>query len=507
MGSKRFTFLAAAFGVAVSFLLGRLMYISVFKNNEYSEAVSVQQTNVLTLGKMRGDIYDRNGIRLTGLEKTYYGINSDGEITSAADGVVSFQTVRRYGNESVASHIIGYTNSDGEGVCGVEKLCNDSLRSDGNVEVAYKGDIAGCPFDDTDVSLYSSGEKSAKNVWLTLDSRIQSAVEDVMDKSIPRGAVVILDTDTFEITAMASRPDYNRNNPEHYFEMPDAPLMNRAICQYNAGSIFKIAVTAASLDNNMEYADRLFYCHGHSESDGKNIFRCHKPDGHGLLDYKTAFAQSCNCAFYETGLCTGGWKICHMAEKLGMGAKHLGMENEEASGYIPFSKTFTDLQLKNISIGQGEVMITPLQCAVMTSVIANGGKRCDVGIVKALETEEGITDFQNGVRNCVKVMEEETANEIGKMMRECVLSGTGMGASDCKFSVAGKTGSAETGWEKEDGTLLQHGWFCGFFPYENPKYAMAILCEDGKSGAKSCVEPFVEICNKIYEIYFKNSRN
>ncbi len=500
MNMKRFLVLAGAFVIISSFLSARLMYISVFKNDEYTDAVDFQQTNVVSVGKVRGDIYDRNGIALTGTEEASYGITRDGEVTSGDEGVIRFSFVPRYGEGSIASHIIGYTNSDGNGVCGIEKLCNEYLKSDDEIAVSFKGDAIGRPFEDTSIQTDSDSERKTGRVWLTLDSKVQKIVEDVMDKSIAKGAAVILDTKTFEVIAMASRPDFDRGNPYSFFGRPDAPLLNRCLCEYNAGSVFKIAVGGAYLDNNIENTDKMFFCEGFLKDENQQVFRCHKEGGHGELDFKSAFAASCNCVFYEAGISTGGEKICQMAEKLGFARKHLALAAEEAAGILPHAQSYTNSQLMNISIGQGDVMITPLQCAVMTATVANGGIRKNVRLINGIGTVDGKINFVPCDSDETKAMEESTAIEIGKMMRECVLSGTGSGASVCSVAIAGKTGTAETGWLNEEGKLLQHGWFCGFFPYESPRYAMAILCEDGKSGAGSCVEPFVEICDKINEI-------
>ena len=99
-----------------------------------------------------------------------------------------------------------------------------------------------------------------------------------------------------------------------------------------------------------------------------------------------------------------------------------------------------------------------------------------------------------------RVINEETAYLLSDMMRTCVTSGTGVKAKDSKVQISGKTGSAESGWLK-DGKPMVHGWFCGFFPPDKPKYAMAILSEGGGSGSKSCVAPFMEMAEKINEIY------
>ena len=99
------------------------------------------------------------------------------------------------------------------------------------------------------------------------------------------------------------------------------------------------------------------------------------------------------------------------------------------------------------------------------------------------------------------MLKAESAKNVASMMRECTLYGTAKKLSSSPLEIAGKTGSAETGWKKSDGTYYEHGWFCGFFPYSDPRYAIAVFCEDGKSGAQSAVEPFLKICEGINEFY------
>jgi len=302
------------------------------------------------------------------------------------------------------------------------------------------------------------------------------------------------------VLAMASRPVYDTEKIESYFSSDEGELLNRALCAYNAGSVFKTITASAALESNINYQFREFNCDGSFEY-GDKTFSCHKQDGHGQESFSKAFADSCNCAFYETALILDGKKIKDTAKKFGLGEKVLHMGNEEASGFIPKEKKYAPLDMINLCIGQGEILITPIQSASVAATVANKGVRKEVSIAKQIIDEKGevMTTFKN--EKSIRAIKESTAQVLGNMMRECVLSGTAKKISSSPLEIAGKTGSAETGWLRDDGTPMVHGWFCGFFPYSSPKYAIAVFSEDGKSGAESCVEPFLELSEKIVEIY------
>ena len=145
-----------------------------------------------------------------------------------------------------------------------------------------------------------------------------------MDKWVSKGAVIVLDTQSFEVLAMASRPIYDGENIESYLESDEGELLNRALCAYNAGSVFKIVTAAAALEGNLGYENREIFCDGSFEY-GEKTFLCHKEDGHGKESFSKSFADSCNCAFYETSLLLGGKKITDTAKKFGLGEKILHM--------------------------------------------------------------------------------------------------------------------------------------------------------------------------------------
>lgn len=482
----------------IFFLLSlRLMHIALRNGAAYETMAQNQQKKEITVKKLRYDITDRNGISFTdaGIQKMY--LQDKGEITSenSEKTVFSFESSTRA--PLIAGHVIGYTSADGTGLCGIEKQYDSYLKDRGNVSLGFMANAGGAPVDNFE--LKTDEGKAKSGIRLTLDYHIQKIAENVMDKYIKKGAAVILDVDSFNVLAMVSRPSFDSDDISKYSSSSDGELLNRALLGYNAGSVFKIITSAAALEKNPHIKDRYFHCRGSFKLKNNHIFLCNRNTGHGVLSFDDAFSFSCNCAFYITGLETEGTNLINTAADFGIGSRLLNSDIGESRGNLPVRDAYSDAETLNLSIGQGEILITPVQCAVMAATIASGGIRKDVNLVSDFILSDG--SLQNAKNTgSTRVTKQSTALIISRMMRECVLHGTAEAASGCSVSIAGKTGSAETGWIK-DGNPLVHGWFCGFFPYENPKYAMAILSEGGNSGAGSCVVPFAEICEEIGKIY------
>ncbi len=468
-------------------LICRIFILSTLNFNETRKIVKGQQAKETAAKNVRGQICDRNSIPFTDRSLKMMYLKENGKIGyEDKNSKYSFSLPAR--SPSIAAHVTGYTAKDGTGLSGIEKEYNDVLKDKGKTYISYLADAGGNPLDS--FSVKETPLKSYTEVRLTLDYHIQKIAEEVMDKYIKKGAAVIIDTQSFEILAMVSRPGFDGNNILKYKDSKNSELLNRAISPYNAGSVFKIVTAASVLEKNPVCTQGYFDCRGSFYLDENTIFNCNKADGHGMISFKDAFAKSCNCAYYVLGTEAGGLDLINTAKGFGMGESLLGGILEESAGNMPQKEEYSPGDNLNLAIGQGEILITPLQCAAMTATVANGGIRKDVSLVKENDIE----------LNEKQVIKKETADILKTLMRECVLSGTGSKAASSPAMIGGKTGSAQSGWV-ENGKALVHGWFCGFFPFDAPRYAMAVLSEGGLSGADSCVMPFMEIAEKINEIY------
>lgn len=255
MNSKRArVFVAVILGV-FAILAARIMYIWVENGKTYETMAISQQKRQVTVKSLRGDIEDRNGKKLTDSVKEKKYLTKSGEImTRNNEAEYEFEIERR--TPDTANHIIGYTNGDGQGVCGVEKTYDSLLKNKGNVILSYMADAMGTPVDSFVVN--SNRKSDSARVCLTIDADVQKIAEDVMDKYIKKGAAVILDCRTFDVLAMVSRPDYNMAQIEYYKNSPDGELLNRALMGYNAGSVFKIITASAALEKKQFLCSQIF---------------------------------------------------------------------------------------------------------------------------------------------------------------------------------------------------------------------------------------------------------
>ncbi len=356
---------------------------------------------------------------------------------------------------------------------------------------------------------------------LTIDKQLQEfAVRRMGEES---AAAVVMDIHSGDILSMVSVPSFDPNNFasgissadwKELVENPKRPLGNKAIAgQYPPGSTFKMIVALAALESGVITARHQVFCGGHTQL-GKHRFHCWKRGGHGKLDMEDAISQSCDIYFYDIARKVGVDKIADMAHRFGLGEK-LGIDIlGERAGLIPTRAWKQAVQgvswqlgeTYNTGIGQGYVLTTPLQLAVMTARLANGGKKVNPRLIRSVtgETLEGAV---------LPRAEEEAANRdigISQSALRTVLSGMNKvmngprgTARAAKIEVegwemAGKTGTAqvrrisrkeriegvrksdEKPWEERD-----HALFVGYAPYNDPRYAVSVIVEHGGSGSST----------------------
>lgn len=471
---ERYKQLLLVLAVCMCVLVAAVGNISILKGAKYAHLAAEQRTLSDSGYRTRGIITDRNFIPFTH--------------NAASEN-------KRYSKDQYANHVIGYTDSGGSGISGIEKAF-DSELSGGSMYADILLDARGEVI--PNFRTVSADNENEGNIKLTLDYHIQKICENVLDNTHITGSVVVLDVDSFDVLAMVSRPDFERGEIDKYISSNGTELLNRATAPYNCGSIFKIVTAAAFLEERDDADKFLSLCRGGFGIDNL-YFGCHKENGHGLVSLEEAFAKSCNCAFYDMGVSLGGKTVCDYAKAFGMGSNAAGGILTENSGNVPKYFAGTKAESANLSIGQGELMITPLQAAKLTCAIACGGVVKSVNIADCVFAEDGKV-IKNLRRYWTKrIISAETAEKIGAMMLKTTIDGTGTNAYSDLVAIAGKTGSAETGWQTDDGYMVQ-GWFVGFFPYENPRYAMAIMTENGRQGNTSCAPVFKDIAEKIMEI-------
>lgn len=490
----------------------RLAYIQILGHEDLSAATRAQSLIALEGSNTRGMIYDRYGEPLVAAEKHYIYIIKEGNFNKSAEqllksiealpvsseneghlvysshkydkavgsklinenGAYVLQAAARYGDEQTATHLIGYVNKkDSSGAAGLELMYDDRL-SGLNRQVYAAADVKGNILPGRGLIITSEGERDSyvtEGIRTTIDKNLQEEVEKIIEDSDNDCAVVVLDSSTGGVAAMACTPDFDPNNVTKYIKKGGDELMNKVTQgEYPPGSVYKMVVAAAALEDGIN-PGKTYTCSGHIDLDGMTIgCLTGGEDGHGEINFGDAFAQSCNSFFIQLGQEIGATKVVKMAQSMGFGRNVMNGYPQEEAGHVMDEKEYAGNGIGNLCIGQGETLTTPIQVAAMTNIIANGG--IDKGIHLLMDEEQ----------DDAQILSANTADTLREMMGLTVLKGTatGLGTNEKGDPVAAvKTGTAQYGREDDE---FSHGWITGFTPADKPEYVITVLVEGGSSG-------------------------
>jgi len=413
---------------------------------------------------------------------------------------------REYKFNEVGSHIFGYLGE-------IDRDQLDRLKDygyqikdligksglDKNYDTYLRGDEGGMQLEVNNRGYFvrALGKKEAaigKDLFLTIDIRLQQFIENLLAGK--NGACVAINPDTGEILALVSKPDFDpsvfigRENDEKraaFLNDANHPMLNRAISGlYPPGSVFKPVIATAGLEKKRITAQSTFFCGGKYML-GSAVFACWNEDGHGYQDVTTGLKNSCNVFFYQLGRAVGADDIYNFALKFGYGAP-AGIDlPEESAGLVP-NKMWKRLIRKeawfegdtlNFSIGQGYLLVTPLQVLRMMAAISNGGILVQPYIVKKIDTVEA-----SGGKSRDLGISKKTLDIVKVGLRRVVEdeTGTGKRARVEGLSVSGKTGTAQ------NPNGLSHAWFAGYAPTDKPKIALVVFIEHGGKGGLEAAE-------------------
>ena len=406
---------------------------------------------------------------------------------------------RVYPNGENSAHILGYVGKVNQalmqrykkygysplsdvGKSGVEEFYDLNLRGEAGgyqIEVNSRGQ---------QVRLLSIREPTrGGDIMLTIDSRIQAAVMDVMEDT--PGAVIVMDSANGEVLGLASFPDFDPNalvDPKRskeaggLFSDPLAPLINRAVsARFPPGSVFKIPVAICALDTGKITQKTTFHCPGYHQVGGIR-FGCTYP--HGDQNLIEAIAHSCNVYFYRLGLLLGADLLHEYADKFGLGRKtHIDLPYER-SGRIP-NRTQGILSRRrpwytgdtlNFVIGQGDVLTTPLQLVRMMATVSRDGVEVAPHVIKAIG---GVPltkyDYTRDVKIPKEIFEK---TKLGLRATVTDYTGTAHELDNDELFVAGKTGTAQSSPHKE-----HHAWFVGYAQGREKSVAFCVFLEHGGS--------------------------
>jgi len=426
--------------------------------------------------------------------------------------IVQIIPKRYYPYHDAASHLLGYVAKidtwritklkdygykmrDIVGFGGLEEYLEHDLRAIGGgtqIQVDHRGRVQKV--------LGFREPLEGRDVSVTLDIKIQRIIEDAFAGR--KGAAVIMEVDTGKIIALVSSPGFypgaftDSDQAEYVsgiLRSPDSPLMNRALSGlYPVGSVFKAIVAIAALEKRKITPDKRYFCPGKLLVGAKE-FKCWST--HGSQNLVEALTHSCNVYFYHLALLLGPDSLTEYALKFGL-SKPTGIDLlHEVSGYIPSVvsrrmklRKWYDGDTANFGIGQGDVLVTPLQAARLMGIIASGGKYIKPFVVRKIADQEIIPP-----EAAMLTLDPATLKTVIEGLKNVVNAETGtanIGWGDLR--VAGKTGTAQVH------TKLSHGWFAGFLPYDKPRFAFCFFLEN-TGPSINCVILAHQVFNKMKE--------
>jgi penicillin-binding protein 2 len=438
--------------------------------------------------------------------------------------IIEVEPQRVYPTSTFAAHLLGYVREVSEdqmkqgryrrgdmiGQSGLERLLDEHLRGqDGGERIEV--DALGRP-----VQLMQREEPNpGAQVITTVDRRIQEAAERAM--SGRAGAVVVMDPRNGDVLAMTSSPAFaldrltgnlDREDWRRLVSDPMTPLMNRALqSQYAPGSVFKIVVAAAGLqEGSLTPMDRT-YCNGQFHLKAWT-FKDWKEGGHGHVDLRGSLIHSCNIFFYQAGLKVGPEPIVRYARAFGLGAATQTELGSEKPGLIPTvdwrrrrdGRGWHTGDTVNISIGQGRLLVTPMQVARMMSAVANGGILWKPRLVQRVERADGTLAYSASSKMTGHV---ELSPVVWAFLRNALIGvvnegGTGAAARIPGVLVAGKTGTAQSIAKSDAARGQDHAWFASFAPADDPQVVVVVLVERGGKGGQVAAP----IAQQIYRSIF-----
>lgn len=407
-------------------------------------------------------------------------------------------TKRYYPNGTLASHVIGFTGDDNQGLWGLESVYDTVLKgTNGRIITAKSANGSDMPYE---YEQYMDPVQGADLV-LTIDETIQHFVEKhletaVAETSVQQGAAaIVMNPKTGEILAMAAKPDYDLNAPmtltdetvlaelealegeeytQKYTEKLNSLWRNKAVVDtYEPGSTFKSIVAAAALEENLVSLDEGFNCGGSRTVSG-TVINCHDRDGHGHQSFVQGVQNSCNPVFMEIGARLGWKNFLKYYKSFGFG-ETTGFELPgEAEGIFFTEENMHDLELATSSFGQG-FTVTPLQMITAMSAIANGGYLMKPYIVKQINDEEGNVVEVTEPEVVRQVISEETSRNMRTILEGVVSEGGGKNAYVKGYRVAGKTGTSE---KQPRGNQKYVASFLGFAPADDPQVACIVILDE-----------------------------
>lgn len=443
-------------------LIGYLIYFNTVKSETFINSPYNTRQDTFSDRVVRGKI-----------------ISSDGEVLAQTNVSEDGTEERVYPYSNIFAHVVGY---DSNGKSGLESEANFHLLTSHSFFLEQ-------------MQNEFRGEKNiGDNVITTLNANLQSTAYYALGDR--KGAVIALEPSTGKILAMVSKPDFDPNYIAENWDSlvndeTNSSLLNRAIMgQYPPGSTFKIVTALDYFRKKGSFEGYSYLCEG-SITMEEHTIRCYNSTVHGQEDFYSAFANSCNCAFADMGTMLGGKSLRETSEDL-LFNKRLPFRNARKSSFTLDAGSPTALVMQT-AMGQGNTLVSPLHMALITSAIANGGILMQPYLIESVQNNAGETVSNTEPVEYKRLMSDNEANLLAKLMRNVVENGTASALGGREYTAAGKTGSAEF-----DESGSSHSWFIGYSNVDDPDLVVAIIVENGGTGSEAAVP----IAGQLFDAYY-----
>lgn len=546
--------IAALFILVVTFLfmIGRLFYVMVVLGPQYKAQALKQWTSDLEIPAKRGQILDRNGLELAvsmnsyrldldmntlrqtlmdkkmtneqlseklssiinmsaqDISKILNKTSSDGNPVrfavlirgidkSQADKVkdlnlrgviVSSDSKRYYPNNSFLSSVLGFVNSEGKGVSGVELTYDKELSgTPGSAMFQTDNKNSQLPYADSQYSAPVNG----KDLVLTIDENIQLIAERAAAKALSSSgaksvSITVMDPKTGDILAMVSKPDFDPNNPykkgsnKTNNSIENLLRIDAVQNSFEPGSIFKVITAYAAMKENVVNENSSFVCNGSLNVDGHTIY-CWERNGHGTESFVDIIKNSCNVGFMQVGKALGKDKLTSYAKQFGFGQK-TGIDLPgESAGIVKSADKMNNVDLASFSFGQG-LSVTAVQYMAAFNAIANGGTWIRPHIMKEIkhtdENNKTTMDKQFSDFGKKEIVDPATAATLRGYLEQVVSKGVGNNAFIEGYHIAGKTGTAQKANPKGGGYEADKYFssFAGMAPANDPKITLLVSIDE-----------------------------
>lgn len=445
-------------------MIGYLVYFNVVRSKDIINSPYNVRLDYMAERVVRGKILDK-----------------DGNVLARTDVAEDGTETRVYPYGSLYAHVVGY---DSHGKSGLESQENFNLLT------------SNAPFVEQILNEFQEKKNMGDNVITTLDTGLQQTAYDALGDY--KGAVVVIEVATGKILAMVSKPDYDPNYVAEEWNTltnhEESVLLNRATQgAYAPGSVFKLVTTLAYMREYDDYQRYTYECTGEIAYEDTTI-HCANDRVHGEENLLMSFANSCNASYSEIGLNLNFEKYKKTAESL--------LFNSKLPRVLPYTMSKFRLakdsdvsEVMMTAIGQGKTQVSPYHMALLAATVGNCGILMKPYLVDEIVNYTGASVEKYMPKKYATLMTSKEAAQLTDYMQAVVEQGTAQALKNDRYTVAGKTGTAEYSSDKEK----SHSWFMGFTNVDNPDIAISVVVESADNSGMSAVTVAKEVLEQYYQ--------